>query len=56
MEERRRRKKEQKMQELEEQAKSKLDLEEAEAMKKIAENGAKEMKKTEMMLASQEAR
>ena len=56
LEERKRRKKEQKVQELEEQAKNKIDLEEAEAMKRIAEKGAKDMDATEKMLASQEAR
>jgi len=56
LEERRKRKKEQKVQELEEQAKNKIDLEEAEAMKKIAERGTRDMDATEKMLASQEAR
>ena len=56
LEERRKRKKEQKIQELEEQARNKIDLEEAEAMKKIAEKGTNEMNKTEKILASQEAR
>ena len=44
------------MQELGDQAKNQMDLEEAEEMKKIAEKGAKDLKETEKILAAQESR
>ena len=53
LEERRKRKKEQKINELEEKTKGELDREEAEQMRKIAAKDAKQMETTEKLLAAQ---